>query len=129
MPQARRGGRGAGVHVPGTYEALREFERAKYERRGGEPVVVDGREIRKKSPAGVDEHGRQTYFLYPRRDSLNGLEAGETVGVSVGWLEDALWDRDRERDPSAPRPRLPFARGARQRVRVLPDDRIVLPGE
>lgn len=125
MPQRKRGSRDAGLHVPGLYAALLEYQRARYERCGGEPVVIDGREIGKKMPAGVDEHGKETFFLYPRRDSLNSLEAGATMNVSVGWLEDALWRRDREQDPEAPRPRLPFGRGRRRRVRVSPDDRVV----
>lgn len=124
MPQVKRGARGAGLHLPDVYRTLLEYERAMYDRRGGKVVLVDGREVGKRVPAGVDEHGKEKFFLYPRRDFLNLLEAGETVGVSVGRLEDALWSRDRKRDPSASRPRLPFARGVR-RVRVSPDDRIV----
>jgi hypothetical protein len=114
----------AGLVVPGVYQALLEHERARYERRGGEPVVIDGCEIGKKVPARLDEHGKETFFLYPRRGPLNSLEADETMNVSVGWLEDALWSRDRAQDPQAPRVRLPFGRGVR-RLSVSSDDRVV----
>lgn len=125
MPQRKRGSsRDAGLCIPGAYRALLEFERARYDRRGGEPLVINGIEIGKKQPAGVDEHGREGFFLYPRRGFLNSLEAGETVGVAIGRIADALWQRDREQDPSVPRPRLPFGRSS-QRVRVAPDDRVV----
>lgn len=126
MPQVKRGSRGAGagLHMPGVYRAFLEYERARYERRDGEPVVIDGREVGKKVPAGVDGHGKEEFFLYPLRDCLDSLEAGKTVGVGIGRIEAALWARDREQDASMPRPRLPFGRGVR-RVQVSPDDRVV----
>jgi hypothetical protein len=82
------------VHVPGVYAALLAYERTRYERRGGEPVLVDGREIGKKVPAAVDEHGKGG-FIYPRRHLLNSLEAGGSVVVGRGRVELALWERDR----------------------------------
>lgn len=121
MPQRRRGGRDAGLFLPGVYRALLEYERLRYESRVGNPVVIDGREIGKKTPAGVGEG----FFLYPRRGFLNSLEAGQTVGIGIGRLELALRWRDREQDSPAPRPRLPFGRGVR-RVLVSPDDRIAM---
>jgi hypothetical protein len=123
MPQVKRGSRGAGLHVPGVYQALLDHERARYERRGREALVVDGREVGRKSPAGVDEHGREGFFLYRRPGVLDCLEAGRQVVIDPRHLEDALRDGDRERDPSAPRPRLPFERRVRW-VEVSPDDRI-----
>ena len=117
--------RGSGVQVPGVFAALLAAERARYERRGGEPLVIDGVEIGKKSTAGVDEHGKQRFFLYPRRDLLNSLEAaaeaGRGVTVSRGRVETALWERDRDGHPH--RVRLPFGSDVR-RVQVLPDDRV-----
>jgi hypothetical protein len=120
MPQVRRGSRGAGLHMPGVYAALFAYARARYESRGGEPLVIEGIEIGKKQPAGVDEHGKEGFFLYPRRGLLNALEAGKTVDVGRGWVEIALWERDRPPN----RVRLPFDREVR-RVSVSPDDRIV----
>lgn len=125
VPQRKRGGsRDAGLYIPGVYRALLDYERARYERRSGEPVVIDGVEIGKKTLAGVDEHGKDGFFLYSRRDALNSLEAGATVGLAVGRIADALWQRDRERDPQASRTRLPFGRSW-ERVQVSPDDQLV----
>jgi hypothetical protein len=126
MPQVKRGSRRAGLHVPGVYQALLDHVRARYERRGREALVVDGREVGRKSPAGVDEHGREGFFLYHRPGLLDCLEARGQVVINPGHLEDALWYRDRERDPQAlrPRPRLPFNRGVKL-VRLTPADRVI----
>jgi hypothetical protein len=106
--------------MPGVYEALLAHERTTYERHGGERLVIDGVEVGKKVPAGVDEHGKEGFFLYPARHFLNRLEAADTVRVSRSRVELALWERDRP-----PRPvRLPFDREVRS-VEVTPDDRIV----
>lgn len=121
MPQAKRGSRDAGLHMPGIYQALLEYERERYCRRG-EATIINGRELR-VSWADKDDHS-QGFFLWPRH-ALDLVEAGKTVNVSVGWLENALWARDREQDPGAPRVRLPFARGGRRRVEVSPDDLVV----
>jgi hypothetical protein len=120
MPQVKRGSRGAGLHVPGVYQALLGYERAKYERRG-EAVVIDGRKLR-VSWRDKDDHA-QGFFLWPRH-RLDQLEASESLLADCGAGEHALWERDSERDPSAPRPRLPFGRRVRS-VRVSPDDRVV----
>jgi len=61
MPQVRRGRPGSGLVVPGVYAALLADERATYERRGGERLVIDGVEIGKKVRAGVDEHGKEGF--------------------------------------------------------------------
>lgn len=112
--------RDAGLHVPGVYEALLEHERAKYEGRG-EVAEFDGRQHR-VSWLDPDDHDRG-FFLWSRH-RLDQLEAGESLRVSAGTVELALWDRDRERDSSAPRPRLPFGREARQ-VLVSSDDSVL----
>jgi hypothetical protein len=119
MPQVRRGRPGAGLHMPGVYAASLACEKARYERRGGEPLVVKGIEIGKKQPAGVGEHGKAGFFLYLRRGLLNSLEAGEPVVLGRGWVELALWERHRP----AQRVRLPFDRCV-VFVRVSPDDRV-----
>jgi hypothetical protein len=127
MPRAVARTDGAGLYMQGVYAALLAHERATYERRGGEPVVIDGCEIGKKQPAHADEHGKEGFFLYPRRDLLNRLEAAEAASEAVvvgrGKVELALWERDRP-----PRPvRLPFAQEVRW-VGVSPDDRITSRG-
>lgn len=63
-------------------------------------------------------------FFFHSRHWVDQLEAGEPVVASCAQLSAALWDHDRKRDLSAPRPRLPFGRGVRL-VRVSPDDRVV----
>jgi hypothetical protein len=124
MPQVKRGSRGAGLHVPGVYQALLDHIRARYERRGREALVVDGREVGRKSSAGVDEHGNDKFFLYHRPGVLDCLEVGGQVVMNPGHLEDALWSRDRQQNPSAPRPSRLFGRGVKF-VRVSSDDRVI----
>lgn len=121
MPQVKRGSRGVGVDVPGVYSALLAYFRARYRRRGEVVETEDGREIR-VSWYDKDDHS-QGFFLW-QRGPLDRLEAGESVCLNPGWVELALWDQDRNSDPSASRVRLPFGRGVR-RVRVSLDDRIV----
>jgi hypothetical protein len=106
----------SGLHMPGIYQALLEYERAKYERRG-EVVVCEGRDIRVSWVDKADHsHG---FFLY-QRHQLDRLEAGEQVVVDRTHVETALWDQDR--DQSRRSVRLPFERSVRS-VRVSPDDR------
>lgn len=110
--------------MPGVYVALLEYERARYERRG-EVTVIDGREIR---VTWVEKDGHSKGCFVWSRDRLDRIEAAHATGahvvVSLGQIEDALWRLDRERNSSAPRPRLQFERGLRY-VRVSRDDRIV----
>lgn len=120
MPQCRQGSRDAGLLIPGAYRAMLDYERAKYERRG-EVLEIDGRELR-VSWANEDDHA-QGFSVWPR-DLPDRLEAGEPIIMSCARFALALWQRDRERDPSAPRPRFALDRGARH-VRVSRDDRVI----
>ena len=117
MGRVRGSAQGApGLRVEGVYLALLKHEHDDYHRHG-EAAVFDGRE-RRVTWADKDDHSAG-FFLWPR-DSLDRLEAGETVVVDRGDVELALWYRDRP----PKRLRLPFGRAVR-RVRVSPDDRIV----
>jgi hypothetical protein len=109
--KAEIGGSPAGHVVPGVYETLLGFERERNERDdrlAAQMMAKDG---------FCNRRGR---FLAER------LEAGAAVVVRCAHLTLALWERDRERDPSALRVRLPFERGV-WFVRVSHNDRVV-PG-
>lgn len=107
MPRVASGD-SAGLHFPGVYAGLLDRERERNER--------DDR----RAAQMMAEHG----FCYRRGRLLaERLEAGEPIVVRCAQVGLALWDRDRERDPQAGRPRLPFEREVRF-VRVSSDDRV-----
>jgi len=112
MPQVNlaAAAREAGLRVPGVYAALAARERERKERSD------------RMAARMMAEHG----YFFRRHNGLlaEQLEAGESVVVSTGAVELALWDRDRERDASAGRVRLPFDSGVRC-VQVSSDDQII----
>jgi hypothetical protein len=98
----------AGLRVTGVYEAVVDYERARYERRA--------RAAQRSGDRDPDHFfGASDHFL--RR-----LEAGETVTVQRVVVENALWACDPDQSRSSVR--LPFHRSVR-RLRVSSDDRIV----
>jgi hypothetical protein len=104
MPQVKRGARGAGLHVPGAYQALFDLESDRWER-------SERAAARMKAETGT----------FMRRNTgrlLKSLESGEAVVVDRVQVEAALSERDR------PPVRLPLARAVRT-VRLTPDDRVI----
>lgn len=97
MPRVDSGAVGAGLHVPGAYQALLDSERERYYRYG-ETIVCDGRELQ-VSWADPDDHSAG--FFCRSRTLLDALEAGKTV-VMKRWMVGNLrsnppvnlpWDR------------------------------------
>ena len=109
MPRLDSAASGAGIHVPGAYVALLDYERERNERSdriAAEMMAADG------------------CCFHRDRGLADLLEAGQPVMVSRGSVESALWLLDRP----PRRVRLPLDRAVRF-VQVSRDDRVRLAAD